>query len=924
MPGSRKKTKAGAGRIKTFLRSPYFKVIVVLVIIAGIAGGSVVMHYYNQYATIIDRRLAGEVFKRTAKIYATPYTLYPEQEIELDGVLLRLRRAGFIETESTPFEDAVYQVIADEDGRRAIIVSPEDTPDYRVEFSDTTVDRIVEILTGFEMKQLELPPELVTNLFDDTRTKRRLIEWEQLPPHLTDAIIASEDQRFYRHFGIDLIRAAGAAVANFRGLQMQGASTLTMQVAGSFFLNRRERTWNRKLPEIFMALLLETRLTKQQVMTLYVNEMYLGNRGSFAIHGFGEGAASYFGKEVSDLTLAEAATLVAILPAPSAYSPRRNLERATERRDLVLNSMYELDMINMTQFADAQASEIQLAEMTIDASEAPYMVDYIREELLADFSEEELINGNFSVYTTLDPDLQSAAVDAVAAGIAYVDEQLEVQGRGVSTGRPPVQASLIVIDPHSGEIKAMVGGRDYSASQYNRITEAFRQPGSIFKPIVYATAFETAFSPLPPPVEEEEYDQYDAEDGFFSAFEDDVEPNLEPELESEDDRQDAFVFGPQFVPRESFAERFARLKEERLDPEREIDEETADGLIWELDLATLPRRVERGTLRDVAMITPVTTVMDEPTRFIYESEKYYAPSNYKDVFHGMITVREALQRSLNVPTVKVAERVGFDRIASLAARLGLNADIQPYPSIALGSFEITPIEMVGAYTAFANEGVRLEPRAVTSVVDEDGEMLNSYAMESEQVISPQLAYLMTHLLQGVINNGTGIGVRSRGFTLPAAGKTGTSRDGWFAGYTKDLLAIAWVGFDDNRELELEGSRSALPIWTAFMQSAYELYPARESEPVEFVENIDDALDPEGEELLPPPDPMEFHAPPGIEVIAIDETTLATATPYCDNRRMYAFIYGTVPTAYCPVHSFLPRFSLSESVLSSRRPGRGGN
>ncbi len=913
MAGTRKKKKTGGGRIKSFLRSGYFKVLVVLMIIAGIAGGSVLRHYYTQYATIIDRRLSGEVFKRTAKIYATPFVVYPGQEITLDAVLLHLRRAGFIETESTPFEDSVYHVVAGEDGGRSVIVSPKDLPDYRIEFAEAAIGSIVEVLTGFRMKQVDLPAELVTNLFDDTRTKRRLIEWEQLPSHLTDAIIASEDQRFYRHFGIDLIRAAGAAVANFRGLQMQGASTLTMQVAGSFFLNRRERTWNRKLPEIFMALLLETRLTKQQVMTLYVNEMYLGNRGSFAIHGFGEGAASYFGKEVADLTLAEAATLVAILPAPSAYSPRRNLERATERRNLVLNSMYELDMINMTQLAQAQGSEIQLAEMTIDASEAPYMVDYIREELLADFSEEELINGNFSVYTTLDPDLQRAAVDAVAAGIAYVDEQLEAQGRGVSSGRPPVQATLIVIDPHSGEIKAMVGGRDYSASQYNRITEAFRQPGSIFKPIVYATAFETAFDPLAPPVEEPEYDEYDAEDGFFRAFEDEEEQEEEPEP----DFEDLFVFGPSFEeeePRESFAERFARLREEHLDPDREIDEEAADGLIWDLDLTALPRREERGTLRTVTMVTPVTTVMDEPTLFVYEDEKYYEPSNYKDVFHGMITVREALQRSLNVPTVKIAERVGFERVADLAGRLGLNANIRPYPSIALGSFEITPIEMVGAYTAFANEGVRVAPRALKAVVDEDGETLTSYPLESEQVISPQLAYLMTHLLQGVINNGTGVGVRSRGFTLPAAGKTGTSRDGWFAGYTKNLLAIAWVGFDDNRELDLEGSRSALPIWTAFMKRAYELYPMRE-----IAQDFGNA---DGEELLPP-DPMEFYPPPGVEVLAIDETTLATATPYCVNRRMYAFIYGTVPTAYCPVHSFLRRFSLGERILSDRRLGDRG-
>ena len=883
-----------SGSIKAFLHSPYLKISAALMLIAAISSGVVFMHYYNIYATIIDRRLSGDIFKDTAKIYATPYIVYSGQEIALTDVIVRLRRAGLEPRDETPSEDQVYQLIPADIGA-SIIVSPERLPDYRLYFGETRVNRIEEVLTGFAVDQIELPPELVTNLFDDSREKRRLLEWEELPPHLTDAIIASEDQRFYRHFGIDLIRLGGAFLTTYvRGEERQGASTLTMQLAGSFFLDRGDRTWNRKLPELFMALILEQRLSKSEILTMYANEIYLGNRGSFAIHGFGEAAAAHFGKGVSALTVSEAATLVGILPAPSAYSPRRNMERAIERRDIVLNAMYELDMINMTQLAQARGSEINVAGSRVDDSEAPYMVDYIREQLLDSYSEEELVNDGLKIYTTLDPDLQRAAVDAVASGIALVDGQLEALGRGTSSGRPPVQASLIVLDPHTGEIKAMVGGRDYGATQYNRITEAFRQPGSIFKPFVYAAAFETAFDPLIAPVEDVADNPLNfllggftnnlasgPEDETLAEITDDsAGENINESAEDDSDENGDEDVRPVLTQAEYFRMR-------RAPAENGVDE-AVDGLLDEMDYVVLPDRAEQGTIGKALTITPLTTVMDEPTLFFYEDEKFYEPNNYKSVFYGIIPVREALQRSLNVPTVKVAERVGFDRIAEFAHRVGLNADIRPYPSIALGSFEVTLIEMAGAYTALANEGVRVEPRALRQVTDRNGEVKQTYGLESEQVIRPELAYLMTNLLENVINRGTGAGVRSRGFRLPAAGKTGTSRDGWFAGYTKDLLAIAWVGFDDNRELDLEGSRSALPIWTAFMLEADALYPVRENEDT------------------------RFYDPPGVELVTIDPDTLSLATPYCENRFTQAFIFGTAPQAYCPIHSFSSGLFLSDT------------
>jgi len=859
--GKRKKTRGQqiAHGLLDFFFSPYFKVLAALVIILSLVGGVVFYHYYSEYAAVIDRRLSGEIFQQTAKIYASPYTLYPGQIINRNAVLTRLRRGGFQAVDQSPAldDDGVYQLVGGTDTTTRIIVSPPGRSDFRLDFSAGRLDHIYELPGGYPMEQVELPPELVTSLFDDTRSRRRVIEWEQIPQHLIDALVASEDQRFYHHFGVDPIRAIGVLIANFKGQRLQGASTITMQLAGSFFLNRRERTWSRKLPEIFMALILEQRLTKEEILALYANEIYLGHRGSFGIYGFGEAAAVYFGKDIGDLTVAEAATLVGVLPAPSAYSPWSNPARALERRNIVLDEMLELGTLTQDQHDYARGQEIALADTRIDASDAPYMVDYIRDELLLDFSEDELVNEDLRVYSTIDPDLQRAAVRAVESGLASVDEQLGITPE--SENRP--QAALIALNPHTGDILAMVGGGDYSESQYNRITEAFRQPGSIFKPFVYAAAFETAYDPLP-----------EAVSTLGSGEEEVAEP----------------------APEMLFATPGDSLEEVR--PVLDRDPDAVEGVIDELTLDQLSERDERGSLDTDRIITPITTVTDEPTFFFYEDDKYYEPSNFADQFNGLIEVSEALRRSLNVPTVKVAERIGYQRVADLAHRLGLNGDIRPFPSIALGAFEVTPIEMAGAYTAFANEGVRVEPRSIHEIRGPEGDLRKEYPMESEAVLRPEMAALMTHMMQDVIRNGTGVRVRSMGFAQPAAGKTGTSRDGWFAGYTTDLLAIAWVGYDDNEELNLEGSRSALPIWTEFMQAAYELYPVREGQRT------------------------SFYDPPGLEIVSIDPTTMFLATPYCTETEERAFIAGTTPTGFCPIHS-LPGSFLSRTVDGIQGLGR---
>lgn len=699
---------------------------------------------------MIDRRLSGEIFQRTARLYATPFPIYPGQRLSADAVVARLQRAGYEPEGSNHSGEGTYALT-----RGRVTITPLVGEPMQLTFQGGNLNGIVKKGLG-ELAEAALPAELVTSFGDTNRQKRRIVEFKELPPHLVNALIAAEDNRFYSHHGIDPIRLTGAVFQSMRSSnRIRGTSTITQQFSRNFFLTT-ERTATRKLNEIFLSLLLEQRLSKEKILTLYGNDVYLGARGSFSIKGFGEGAAAYFGKDLTALTLPEAATLAAIIPAPSGmYSPVKHAAQAKERRNMVLDNMAELGFIKADEAKKAKETELKLAPFKNDASDAPYLVDYIRESLLKDFSEDVLNNESLRVETTIDPGLQRVAVDAVVKGLKEVNTVIGDRNKRRKPGDqlPQAQAALIVLDRKTAGIRAMVGGGDYGESQLNRITGAFRQPGSIFKPWVYAAAFEECERLITPP-------SVHAEEGV------DAEPLASP-----------------------------------------------------------------GDAKDC--ITPTSVFDDVATTFYYDGEKKYEPNNYHEEFKTRVTVRYALEHSLNIPTVKIAEAIGYKRVADLAKRAGLNAKIKPYPSVALGAFEVTPLEMAGAYTVFANEGKRLQPHALTKVIGADGSTRKTYEYKTTQVLSPQVAYLMTNIMEGVIRSGTGAGVRSRGFELPAAGKTGTSRDGWFAGYTKDYIAIAWVGFDDNTDLNLEGARSALPIWTEFMLKAQGLYPPRDPEAMYF-------------------------------------------------------------------------------------------
>ena len=744
-----------------------------LVIFLAIIG--VWTYYWVTYSRMIDARLSGHIEQTTARIYAAPMRISTGESLTIGELANHLQRSGYSELDvaGTPGR---YILHGNEIEMRPSSESYfGDKNRILVSFADNKVQKIRTINTGAALDSVEIEPELLTSLFDSSREKRRAVSFDDIPKVLRDAVLSVEDRRFFEHPGFDPVRIFGAAWADLRhGARVQGGSTISMQVARSFFFNT-DRTLRRKAAETMVALELEHRFTKAQILELYFNEIYLGNRGSFAIHGFGEASLAYFNKDIREVNLPEAAFLAGIIHAPNRYSTAEHRpERADEARDRALLSMTENGAISAEQARDAKKVPLQIVGGGLEGSSAPYFVDVVKEHLLDHFSEADLLSQSFRVYTTLDPDLQRAASEAVDIGIKNVDTQLArkyARWRKAGQPVPQAQVAIVVLDPHTGEIKALVGGRDYGESQLNHVL-ARRQPGSAFKPFVYAAAFESGV--------------------------DGVQP----------------------------------------------------------------------------IVTPATTVVDEPTTFDFDG-KEYTPNNYGEKFHGKVTIREALTDSLNVATVKVAELVGYTRITDMAHQFGLDPSIQPTPSVALGAYEMTPLEVAAGYTIFANEGLRTEPIFIRNVVNSSGDPLEHNAIRSRRALDPRVAYLVTNMMEDVINHGTGATVRARGFTAPAAGKTGTSRDGWFAGYTSNLLAVVWVGFDDNRDLGLSGGNAPAPIWAEFMKRAVALPAYRDVQP--------------------------FEMPEGVTKVTIDPETLQLATPECPITREEVYIHGTEPTEFCTLH-----------------------
>jgi len=734
-------------------------------------------YFYVKYDRIIDQRFRSSVFANSAKIYAGPKVVRVGQTYSARDIASELRRAGYGEKDGESML-GTYRVHGNS---VEVLPGPESyhsAEPATITITDGKVGTIHSKADG-DLAAYELEPQLVTSLFDaEQRSKRSLVKYDDIPKVMVDAITAIEDRRFFQHGGVNFLRLAEAAWVDFTHQRhQQGGSTITMQLSRAFFLTP-EKTLKRKLIEMLIAVQLEQKFSKQQIFEFYANRVDLGQRGSFTISGIAEGSHSYFNKDLKDVSLPEAALLAGLIQAPSFLSPYRHPERALERRNTVLEAMVETHAITRDQADKAKATPLKLAPPNVEASDAPYFVDMVRDFVISKMNEREMNDQSYRIYTALDPELQKAAAQAVETGIKLVDEQVtKMRTKKVKIGKnkyettvtpgPQAQVALVVMDPHTGEIKALVGGRNYGMSQLNHAL-AKRPTGSIFKPFVYAAAVNTALDGSTP------------------------------------------------------------------------------------------------------VLTPASTVPDQPSTFTY-GDQIYEPRNYKEEYHGDVTLRYALALSLNNATVKVAEEVGYDKVADLAKAAGITS-VKATPAMALGAYDATPVDMTAAYTSFANGGIKLSPVLVNSVRNAQGDVVMNFGTEKKQVLDPRTAYIMTNMMEGVLNFGTAFPVRARGFTAPAAGKTGTSHDGWFAGYTSNLLCIVWVGYDDYSDIRLSGAQTAAPIWAEFMKKAVTL--------------------PQYGDVKP------FNQPEGVVDVQLDKATNRLATPSCPDTYTIAFIAGTEPHDTC--------------------------
>jgi len=699
-----------------------FSIVLVALLVITSTGLVFGAWYLKQLEDTITVKFEGQKWFFPSKIYSDSYLLYVGINLRLDDLTDKLHRLGYYESAAAPKAKGEFRIQKSQ-GIVEIYLHDFDYPTerrggvpVRISLQGSTVTRIENLASGKEIFDFELEPELVTGLYERIWKERKVVKLAEVPPIVVKAILATEDERFFSHHGIDPIGILRAMWVNLRTLSFQqGGSTLTQQLVKNFFLSD-ERTFSRKIPEAIMALIAERKYSKDTILENYLNEIYLGQRGSQGIFGVWEAAQFYFSKPLSDLTVGEAALLAGLIRAPNRLSPYRSTEAATKRRNVVLGKMLDDRIITRKQYETALAEKLPQRALVKVSNDAPFYVDYLRRELDENYSNTVLTKEGLRIFSSLDLQLQRKAERALVEGLKKLEAAHPALRR--KGDDDSLEGAIVVVRPQTGEIKAMVGGRNYQKSQFNRVFQARRQPGSVFKPFVYLAAL---------------------------------------------------MFGGQSGTR----------------------------------------------------YTPDTVVNDSQFTWNYDGQEWQ-PSNYNNEYFGAVTFRRALENSLNSATGRVAQDVGIRRVREIAHRLGIQSPLPAVPSLALGSAEVTPLEVAVAYSTLANGGVRTRPLAVKLVMDQNGKPLEKRDVRVEQVINPQLAYMMNYLLKGVLDRGTAVSARRMGFTRPAAGKTGTTndyKDAWFVGYTPDLLAVVWVGFDGPSKLNLSGAEAALPIWTEFMKSA---------------------------------------------------------------------------------------------------------
>jgi penicillin-binding protein 1B len=784
-------------RVVGIWRKRWVRVTALALSVPLVIGCFLAAYYYVRFAGLIDERLHGERQTTLPRVLARPLELRRGQSLTDRQLIDRLNDLGYAER-PTPQRAGEFAV-----GNGTVTLVPRG-PEFKGQLVKVVferpapvaaraaaarkppppkrpADRVLQLELGNKASErLVLDAPVLTSLISGEREKRRPVALSAIAPRMTQAVLAIEDHRFYEHPGVDPIGMMGALFSYMTGRRgyLAGGSTITQQLVRNVFLPKfegmnmtlqeaRARSPKRKALEIWVALVLTQRASKDEILEMYLNDIPLGQRGSFAVFGVSEASRLFFGKDVSNVSLAEAATIAGVIQSPSALSPFNNPVRAKERRNVVLQAMADAEYVTQ-QAADQAAKEPLIMVARALEAEAPYFVDYVTQALTDSYPKlTTTTNQSVDVFTTLDLHLQRVAQDAVRDGLTNVDKLLSRRKRNGKA-----EAALIAVDPRTGEILAFVGGRSYNQSQYDRAILSRRQPGSIFKPFVYLAAFEQAAA------------------------------------------------------------------EGRTD------------------------------------ITPATITNDEPETFEFD-DQVWAPTNYENEYDGPITYRRALAKSRNLATIHVAQAAGYNHVSNLWKSLGIGNPPKPYPSIALGVFEATPYEIATAYTIFPNGGIERPLKNILRVIKGGQDVTRASSERSKTVTRPDTTFLVTNMMRSVINEGTAAAVRSQGFALDAAGKTGTTndlRDAWFAGFTPELLTVVWVGFDDNQPVGLSGAQAALPIWTQFMKAAL---AGRSSVP--------------------------FDVPEGITFVNIDPLSGKLATPSCPKPFNEAFKAGTEPTVACELH-----------------------
>jgi len=748
-------------------RHPFlFFILILLVIAAAILSIRIGYSYVE-----VGKGMAGGAGDASTIFYGRAFAISPGVHLENIHFAERLKRLSYKEVKGQPSAAGTFS----RDGQHIRVFLRSKAGEKKMQDNnpvDMTVrnGRVASLLSssGQTMDFIELEPEEIGRIISPKLDSRHQVPLTAISPYLQNAVLAAEDSRFYSHFGID-VRAMGRAF--FTDMKekrfAEGASTITQQLAKNFFLSPH-KTVGRKLREAELAMALELRYSKKQILEMYLNKIYLGQTGLEPIYGVEDAAGIYFSKRAQNLSLEESALLAGIIHAPNRYLLFTSSRAAKERRNRILARMKKLGMISEAEYNRAAGAQVRLLSGATPVHLSSYFIDYIQRITRDEMGTERFYHSGYHYSTTLDPIIQAEAEEAVTRGLEDIEPKAH-------PSREPLQAALVAVDPKTGETVAMVGGRNYGQSRFNHAVDAKRQPGSAFKPFVLLAALSQSLAGK--------------------------------------------------------------------------------------DAMTLSTRVSAE---------PIT---------INTPEGPWTPSNFEDKQYGNISIRKTIEDSVNTATVRLAQTVGFGEVLKAARQAGVRSPLAPAPSMPLGSFEVTPVELAYAYATFASGGIRYEPFFLDSVTGADGEMIIERKLQRDQMIDPRIAYLVSYALQGVLERGTAKEARALKIPFPVSGKTGTTngyRDSWFVFYTPDIACAVWVGYDAGADTGLTGAAGALRISARFLRAMYSKSA-----------------------------PSAIDVPTGIETALIDPESGYLATDLCPQKFREAYLAGTAPKDTCPDHPVNP-------------------